>query len=142
VTVDDASCVLASTVGAGVITNSVLSNCAVNTAECENCILINVTAKSVKGKNCLLYNVVDDSEEGITLEDGMVRADVIMKGTGEKVSLMQHHPTAGRDAWASVVHGNSMAFFDVYKANSGADVSAIEEQFNALHAAAKAANGL
>ena len=85
------------------------------------------------------YNVVDESPDGITLEDGMVRADVIMKGSGEKISLRQHHPTAGRAAWKNVVHGNAMSFFDVYKANAGADVTAIEERFTALHEAAKAA---
>jgi hypothetical protein len=141
VTLDDASCILASTVKGGAITNSVFSNVNVLHAECENCILINCTARSIKAKNALLYNVVDDSEEGIVLEDGMVRADVIMK-TGEKITLHQHHPTAGRDAWKSIVHGNTMPFFGVYTANAGADVSAIEEQFNTLHGELKAKLGL
>ena len=128
-TVDDASCVLASTVlSGGTIESSVLTNVNAQSVEVSGSILMNVTARSIKGKNCIVYNVVDDSEEGLELEDGQVLVGVILP-SGEKLRMKSSIDTDGGKSWKVKVHDNAHTFEDVYKLNGDANVAELEVQF-------------
>jgi len=131
-TKDDASVILSSTIKAGSVKDSLCTRVTVNSLEAEGSILVNVCAKKVVAKNCILYNVIDDSEDGIVMPDGGVRADVFMPGH-DKVVIKSTMETDGGKAWKVCVEGNSKSFEDVYKANGSVDI--IEAQ--AMSAGAK-----
>ena len=82
---------------------------------------MNVTAKKVTGNNCILYNVVDDTEAGLYLPDGTVRADVYLPGQ-PKIIVMSTLDTYGGKAWKVVLEGNDKSFEDVYKTNGPLDI--------------------
>ena len=60
----------------------------------------------------MLYNVVDDSEDGLSLPDGAVRADICMPGKG-KVVMTSSVGTDGGTMWKVRMDGNDMSFEEV-----------------------------
>eukprot|EP00301_Raphidiophrys_heterophryoidea_P014635 c23070_g1_i1.p1 GENE.c23070_g1_i1~~c23070_g1_i1.p1 ORF type:complete len:548 (-),score=189.06 c23070_g1_i1:168-1766(-) len=96
---------------------SVLSNVnVIGKVEVSDSLLVGVTARSVKGSGCVLYNVVDDSEEGIVMEDGGVRADVFFSD-GRKVTITTNLANDSGKKWSVKLDGNTMSFEDMYNAN-------------------------
>ena len=129
--VDDTSLVLSSTIKGGSISSSVCTSVCVGDLDIDNCLLVNVTAKSVKAKNCILYNVIDDSEEGIQLSDGTVRADVVTSASN-KFTINSAMDIDGGKAWKNKVAGNSHSFEDVYLMNGQVDVTAAQANARVL----------
>jgi hypothetical protein len=114
--------VLASRIGAGSVRRSVCTNTNCDEVVISDTVLMNVTAKKVTGNNCILYNVVDDSEAGLSLPDGTVRADVYLPGQ-PKIIVMSTLDTDGGKAWKVVLEGNDKSFEDVYSTNCPLDIS-------------------
>lgn len=108
----------------------------------ENAIVVNCTAKKiVAGKGAVLYNLVDESEEGITAEDG----DVIVSVTdaeGSSMLLKSKIDICGGKAWKQVLDGNQMSFEDVNIQNRNSDVSTIEKKRKELFKKASSSFGL
>ena len=99
----------------------------------EGAIVINCAAKKiVAGKGALLYNIIDDSEDGITAEDGDVIVSVT-DASGASVLLKSKTSICGGQAWKKVLDGNANSFEDVHKQNKESDVSAIEKKRRELH---------
>jgi hypothetical protein len=109
---DATSVVLSSRILAGTVRSSVCTNVNCNEANIDGTVLMNVTAKKISGKGCILYNVVDDSNEGLALPDGTVRADVYMPGAA-KIVVMSTMDTDGGKAWKVVLEGNDKSFEEV-----------------------------
>lgn len=130
------TCAMASTAGDGTARNSVLVRSCVGSLDVSNAMLVNVTARRVTGSNFLLYNVVDDSEDGLVMEEGSVRADVFFPG-GKVLSMRSTVYTHGGNAWHEAVCGNPCSFNDVYVRNT--DVQVLDA-VAARDAAQKAAN--
>ena len=120
--IDAGSVVLASKISAGSVRRSVCTNTNCDEAVISDTVLMNVTAKKVTGNNCILYNVVDDTEAGLSLPDGTVRADVYLPGQ-PKIIVMSTLDTDGGKAWKVVLEGNDKSFEDVYKTNGPLDIS-------------------
>ena len=90
---------------------SLLSNVAAGELQVSNSLLVNVSAKKIVGSGGILYNVVDDSEDGIVLTEGDVRADIIT-GSGEKVSMKTNLSQDSGKAWKITLDGNDRSFED------------------------------
>ncbi|EKX34779.1 hypothetical protein GUITHDRAFT_119090 [Guillardia theta CCMP2712] len=131
---DASSVILASDIKSGKIESSVCSRVTAVDVKVSDSILVNVVAKKIVGKNCILYNVVDDSEEGIVMEDGEVRADVFIPGK-EKIVLRSRLDVDGGKAWKVKLDQNTMSFESVYEANC--DVDVVEAQREMAQARAK-----
>ena len=130
-TVDDASCVLASTIlSGGNVKASILTNVNAKSVDVDSSILMNTTARSIKGKNVIVYNVVDDTEEGLVLDEGTVLVGVILPN-GDKITMKSHIDFDGGQKWKEQLPDNKHSFEDVYKLNGNANVSELEAQFQA-----------
>jgi hypothetical protein len=134
---DTHSVVLASDVKAGRVSKSVLSSVTSSKVDVEGSILVNVSARRVVGKGLVLYNVVEDSEDGLDLPDGSVRADIFIPGTG-KVVMSSTTGTDGGQAWKVRLEGNDMSFEEAYKANGAVDLLAAQKMLSEARAAALA----
>eukprot|EP00560_Eucampia_antarctica_P005153 CAMPEP_0197842098 /NCGR_PEP_ID=MMETSP1437-20131217/46550_1 /TAXON_ID=49252 ORGANISM="Eucampia antarctica, Strain CCMP1452" /NCGR_SAMPLE_ID=MMETSP1437 /ASSEMBLY_ACC=CAM_ASM_001096 /LENGTH=497 /DNA_ID=CAMNT_0043451937 /DNA_START=40 /DNA_END=1530 /DNA_ORIENTATION=+ len=98
-TVDEKSCIFASSIKSGSISNSVVASVNANEAQIDGAIVVNCTAKKiVAGKNCILYNLVDDSDEGIVASPGDIMVSV-MDESGEMMKLNSKHSICGGKAW-------------------------------------------
>ena len=84
---------LASKIGSGTQTNSLLVNCNIGECNVENAILINVSAKSVSGKGCILYNIADEGD--IALDEGAIITDVAMPNDNKIVRMKSTLDTNG-----------------------------------------------
>lgn len=133
VSLDARSCVLASRVLRGALEQSLVSCSWVGDAEVSQALMVNVTARRVRGKHFLLYNVVDDSEEGLQLEEGEVRADIHLPD-GTKLSMRSTVETHGGDAWEAIVCGNAQSFRSVYDMNQDVDLHEARGAAEADHA--------
>jgi hypothetical protein len=114
------------------VNKSLLSNVVARELQITNSLLVNVTAKKVVGTGGILYNVIDDSEDGIVLNEGDVRADIIT-GTGEIISMKTNLSQDSGKAWKVTLDGNDRSFEDVYKMNLTADISRAFEKAKELH---------
>lgn len=129
--IDGNSIVLDSKLRKGKVEGSVVARCKIGDIQVENSVLVNVTAKKVTGKNLVLYNVCDDSEEGLILADGEVRADCFLEcaseGTKKKIVLNSNIETDGGKAWKERLPNNDHSFEEANKANSTANVLASDQ---------------
>ena len=116
------------------VETSLLSNVVAAELQLKNSLLVNVTAKKITGTGGILYNVVDDSEDGIVLTEGDVRADIIT-GSGEKVSMKTNLSQDSGKAWKITLDGNDRSFEDIYKMNLSADIMSAFEKAKELHTA-------
>ena len=108
----------------------------------EDAIVVNCAAKKiVAGKGAVLYNIVDESDEGITAEDGDVFVSV-GNVDGSSMLLKSKITICGGNAWKQVLDGNCMSFEDVHTQNRDADVSAIEKKRKELFKKASSSFGL
>merc|ERR1712003_231568 len=116
------------------ISGSVLSNVQVERADVSGCVMVGVTARKVTGKGFLLYNVVDDSEEGIVMSEGEVRADVFIPGHKGKISMRTNYLKldSGKN-WKVQVDGNEYSFEQIYEMNFGVDVAKAFELARTAH---------
>lgn len=130
------SCAMASTTG-GTARNSVVVRSTVAELDVTEAMLVNVTARRITGRNCLLYNVADDSEEGLVMEDGEVRADVFFP-SGTVLTMRSTMDTHGGNAWHEAVCGNACSFNDVFVRNADVQVLDAVAARDAAHDAAKA----
>ena len=116
------------------VEKSLLSNVVAAEVNVSNALLVNVSAKKIKGSGGILYNVVDDSEDGITLNDGDVRADIVT-ASGEKISMKTNLSQDSGKAWKIKLDGNDRSFEDIYKMNLQADLMAAFAKAKEMHAA-------
>jgi hypothetical protein len=108
----------------------------------DDAIVVNCAAKKiVAGKGAVLYNIVDESEEGITAEDGDVFVSV-GNVDGSSMLLKSKITICGGNAWKQVLDGNIMSFEDVHTQNRDADVSTIEKKRKELFKKASSSFGL
>jgi hypothetical protein len=132
---DESSIVLNCKVqGDSSVEKSLLSNVVAAEVNVSNALLVNVSAKKIKGSGGILYNVVDDSEDGITLNDGDVRADIVT-ASGEKISMKTNLSQDSGKAWKIKLDGNDRSFEDIYKMNLQADLMAAFAKAKEMHAA-------
>ena len=132
---DESSIVLNCRVqGDSSVEKSLLSNVVAAEVNVSNALLVNVSAKKIKGSGGILYNVVDDSEDGITLSDGDVRADIVT-ANGEKISMKTNLSQDSGKAWKIKLDGNDRSFEDIYKMNLEADIMAAFAKAKEMHAA-------
>ena len=94
--------------------------------------LINVSAKKVQADGAILYNVVDDSDNGVVLGEGDVRADIVTV-SGKKITMLTNLKQDSGKAWKVLLEGNTHTFEDIYKMNLGTDISEAFSKANALH---------
>ena len=120
--------------GDSLVEKSLLSNVVAAEVNVSNVLLVNVSAKKIKGSGGILYNVVDDSEDGITLSDGDVRADIVT-ANGEKISMKTNLSQDSGKAWKIKLDGNDRSFEDIYKMNLEADIMAAFAKAKEMHAA-------
>ena len=127
--IDDASCIIgwsgsAPPAKGGQVTKSCLSRVfASQSMDVSDSLLVGVTAKNISAHGALCYNVVDTTEEGIVLEAGQCRADVIIDGARQSLMCDVEHD--GRVTWKVKVSGNGMTFEDVWKYNKTQDCVAL-----------------
>jgi hypothetical protein len=136
--VDASSVCLGSTLRRGTVRGSVCVGGAIGDLDVADSLLINVTARRVKARGCVLYNVIDDSEEGIDLPDGTVRADIVT-GQDAKLVILSTLDTDGGVAWKEKLPGNPLSFEGVYNLNAAVDVIAAQEAARAWAARVAAA---
>ena len=105
------------------MTNSVMTNVAVGAGgvEVSNCLMLNVSAKKIQAQGAILYNVVDDSEDGIVMGEGDVRADIVT-AAGESISMRTNLSQDSGKAWKILLDGNVKTFEDIYKMNLTANI--------------------
>eukprot|EP00559_Dactyliosolen_fragilissimus_P007070 CAMPEP_0184859576 /NCGR_PEP_ID=MMETSP0580-20130426/4569_1 /TAXON_ID=1118495 /ORGANISM="Dactyliosolen fragilissimus" /LENGTH=547 /DNA_ID=CAMNT_0027356299 /DNA_START=148 /DNA_END=1791 /DNA_ORIENTATION=- len=127
VTVDESSCVFASHIPSGTISQSVLANVRSSHVQSNGAIIVNCVAKKiVAGKNAILYNLVDTSDEGIVANDDDVLVG-IMKESGDIMTLKSKTTICGGKVWKDVVEGNTMSFENVMFDNADANITAIDQ---------------
>jgi cytoskeletal protein CcmA (bactofilin family) len=132
VTVDNASCISASTVGSGTISRSVLSNVRCNSIDADGCVLINVTADRIVAKpGSVLYNVVDSGS--LSLEEGAVLAGVFAE-SGSQLVVTSSISTDGGKVWETKLAANSFSFEGIYNSNTEVCPTALEGVIAAAHA--------
>jgi len=133
--IDKDSVVLCSELKKGKVKDSVIAKCRIGKVDVEDSILVNVTAKSVKGKGLVLYNVCDDSEDGIKLVDGAVRADIFSPTSGgNKTSLNTNVHIDGGEFWKES-QDNGQSYEDVYNNNQNANMNELVQRTNSEHEA-------
>jgi len=140
---DSSSVILASNVGGGSVTTSVVSNVRTNNADISNSLLVNVTAKNIRAHNCVVYNVVDDSEEGLILPDGSVFTNVFIPASSSKdehtkLIMTSTTTTCGGKVFKQKLSQNPYSFNDVYKLNADTDVTRAYATAKEAHEAAAA----
>lgn len=129
------SVVLCSEIQAGKVKNSVIAKCRIGELDVEDCILVNVTAKKVKGKGLVLYNVCDESEDGLTLEQDSVRADIFpAQAGGNKMSLNTTIDSDSGKLWdVKNEKNNNMSYSDVHKSNQSANMIDLTSRTDSSH---------
>jgi len=126
-TVDDVSCIFASSFKSGSVKESVLAAVDAISIESEGALIINCTAKKiVAGKGAILYNLVDDSDEGITAKEGDVMVGVLHED-GETTLLKSHISIDGGKAWKKTLDLNDISFEGIHKKLKDSNVVKIEE---------------
>ena len=135
----DFNWVVSSELGAGSKAEaSILSSCKLGGGcDVKDCMMVAVTAKKVTGSGFLLYNVVDESEEGLEMKEGDVRADVFIPSLGKKISMRTNVKTDSGKSWKIKLeqYGNEYSFEDVYKMNFGVEVDKAVAMAREAHAA-------
>jgi len=131
--IDSSSCIFASHLSTGSVTNSVISCVNATSITANGAILVNVTAKSIKAaKNSIIYNVIDDSEEGVVVNENEVRVGVFDKNAKQS-TVMSSMTLDGGKVWKEVVAGNEQSFEDIHTENRDSDVGEIVSQRSSLH---------
>mmetsp|Transcript_52960 Transcript_52960/g.63764 ORF Transcript_52960/g.63764 Transcript_52960/m.63764 type:complete len:538 (-) Transcript_52960:159-1772(-) len=131
VTVDDTSCVFASSIKSGTITKAVVAAVDAISVEAEGAIVLNCTAKKiVAAKGAVLYNLIDDSDEGIIAKEGDVMVGVLHED-GETTLLKSHVTIDGGKAWKKKLDINDISFEDMNKKLRDSNVVKIEEMRSA-----------
>lgn len=126
VTVDDTSCVFASTIKGGKIADSAIAVVTSPHVEAEGAIIVNCTAKKiVAGKGAILYNLIDTSDEGITAAPDEVIVAVTDE-SGDSMLLKSRMDIDGGKAWKVKLDMNEMSFEEVRNNNMDANISVIE----------------
>eukprot|EP00544_Gedaniella_sp_CCMP2646_P003881 CAMPEP_0202496926 /NCGR_PEP_ID=MMETSP1361-20130828/21372_1 /ASSEMBLY_ACC=CAM_ASM_000849 /TAXON_ID=210615 /ORGANISM="Staurosira complex sp., Strain CCMP2646" /LENGTH=520 /DNA_ID=CAMNT_0049128377 /DNA_START=16 /DNA_END=1578 /DNA_ORIENTATION=+ len=130
VTVDDTSCVFASKIQGGTITESALAVVTSPHVEADGAIIVNCTAKKiVAGKGSILYNLIDTSDEGIVAAPGEVIV-AVNDESGDSMLLKSHMDIDGGKAWKIKLDMNEMSFEDVRNKNMDANITVIEAKRN------------
>ncbi len=138
-TVEGGSCVSgASTIGAGSVSGSVLSNVTSGSVECDGCVVVGVSVKSLKlGKGCVVYNIVDEALD-LELKDGEVMVGVV-NDDGKQTLISSALSIDGGNAWKEKVCGNPASFEELHAQNAEADIVKIEGLRQGLAEAANTA---
>lgn len=127
VTVDETSCVFASSFTSGSVKESVLAAVGAISVEAEGAIIINCTAKKITAaKGAVLYNLIDESDEGIVAKEGDVMVGVLHED-GETTLLKSHITIDGGKAWKKKLDINDISFEDIHKKLKDSDVVKIEK---------------
>eukprot|EP01061_Rhynchopus_euleeides_P009164 TRINITY_DN182_c36_g1_i1.p2 TRINITY_DN182_c36_g1~~TRINITY_DN182_c36_g1_i1.p2 ORF type:complete len:553 (+),score=262.79 TRINITY_DN182_c36_g1_i1:90-1661(+) len=131
----DAGCSVASSeLMGGEVSESALCNVTAGNITAKKCILVNVTAKKIVAEEgAIAYNVVDNSEEGLVLTKGKIVTTVFAEdGTQSRVHADMAGPD-GKDAWSTVLPGNSHSYEQFHKLNKGVDPLKCEAAQRAAH---------
>jgi len=110
----------------------VMSNVSADGVKVNNSLLLNVSAKKVQADGAILYNVVDDSDEGVVLGKGDVRADIVTT-SGKIITMITNLQHDSGKMWKTLLKGNTQTFEDVYKMNLSMDITEAFAKAGALH---------
>jgi len=126
VSVDDTSCVFASTIKGGNIKDSAIAVVTSPHVDADGAIIVNCTAKKiVAGKDSILYNLIDTSDEGIVAAPGEVIVAVTDE-SGDSMLLKSRMDIDGGEVWKEKLEMNEMSFEDVRNNNMDANITVIE----------------
>jgi hypothetical protein len=130
--VDEESVVLNCKFQAGSVQKSIMTNVRAKAVNATNSLMVNVSATKVEANGAILYNVVDDSEGGVVLGEGDVRADIVT-ASGEKITMLTNLKQDSGKAWKVLLDGNQHTFEDIYKMNLSANIMDAFSKAEELH---------